>query len=413
MFLRSFKFFTAVLLMLVLAACGGGSSAPAATGTTAVATESTVTVSWDMSPGVEYWLFYGQSSLMPTDTNTMANWIHAGSVVAMKVSSPYVVTGLTNGVSYSFSVDGRIDGGPAGPGTTPVIATPTIAGSTWSAGTSTGTNALKSVVFGTSYVAAADNGALFSSADGASWSAITTTGISLSSRTLKGGTYFSGYALVGDTGLVLTSSDAATWTEQTTAKSAANSANLNAITSNYSNLYVAVGDSGTIITSPDGASWTARTSTTKQPLYAVTYSSYNVGTNTGGTWVAVGAAGTLLESPDGLTWALVTLSGISADLRGITYGNGAFVAVGTSGTVLSSTDGVAWTSRTIPAAADLKAVTYGTQFVTVGSGGNIFTSTDGVTWTTRNSSGLDLFAVARGTLTYSAVGAAGTNLLAK
>lgn len=411
MFLRSFKFFTAALLMLVLAACGGGSSAPAATGVKAVATESTVTVSWDMAPGVEYWLFYGPSSLMPSDTSTMANWIHAGSTVALKVGSPFVVSGLTNGVSYSFSLDGRIDGGPAGPGTTPVAATPMLAGSTWNAGTPAGSNALKSVIFGTTYVAAGANGALFSSADGVTWTAVSAT-----STNLNGGAYSSIYTLVGDAGLVLTSSDAVTWTAQASASTAASSAKLNAIASNNVNLFVAVGDTGTLITSPDGVTWTSRTSNTTQPLYAVTYSTLNVGTNTGGTWVAVGAAGTLLESPDGVTWTPVTLSGISADLRGITSGVSTFVAVGASGTVLSSTDGVTWTARTTPVTANLNAVTYGTQFVTVGSGGNAFTSADGVTWAATDSATKttnELFAVARGSLTYSAVGAAGTNLLAK
>jgi len=410
MFLRSFKLFAAALLAVVLLVACGGDSAPAATGLKVTAGETTVTVSWDMTPGVEYWLFFAPTSIAPADTTSMHSWIGlpgGGSLV--NVSSPYVVPSLVNGTTYSFSVNGRTNGGPGGPGTAPLPATPRIAGSTWTAGTPTGITALRSVAFGTVYVAAGDGGAMYSSADGATWSAINYTS---NTKPINGASYFGSYKLVGDGGVVLTSSDAITWTAQTSGTTQP----LYAIASNNVNLNVAVGANGTIIASADGITWTPATnSATTNHLYGVTYSAYN-----SGTWVAVGAAGTIVESADGRNWQTVT-SSTGVDLRGIAYGisnttTGAttFVAVGASGTVLSSTDGVTWTPQVLTGASTLNAVTYGTQFVAVGAVGNIVISTDGVTWKAISpATSNNLYAVTRGTLAYSAVGAAGTNLLSK
>ena len=130
----------------------------------------------------------------------------------------------------------------------------------------------------------------------------------------------------------------------------------------------------------------------------------------------------MVESADGLTWHSVA-SNTTVDLHGITsmtatsttgVVTATFVAVGASGTVLSSTDGSNWVAQVLPGAATLNAVTYGGQFVAVGSGGNIFISTDGLTWTlAAPATSQDLYAVVHGLYLYSAVGAAGTNLLAR
>lgn len=442
MLLRSLKLFVATLLTILISVACGGDSAPAPTGLTVTAGDSTATVSWNMVDGVEYWLFYGPTSVAPTDTTSMQKWIGLpdGNVL-LKVTSPYLVTGvfngttvltsLVNGTPYSFSVNARTGGGPGGPGAAPVSVTPRIAGSSWVAGAanSSGSHDLRSLTYGTSivnttqisslytttttlttYIAAGVGGAMYSSPDSITWTAINYA----TSSNLNGASYFGTYKLVGDGGLVLVSSDAISWTAQTTPTTK----NLYAIASNNINLNVAVGAGGTIITSPDGVSWSlAANSATSSDLYAVTYSSYN-----SGTWVAVGAGGAMVESADGLTWHSVT-SNATADLRGIanvvnTSTTGVvtttFVAVGASGTVLSSTDGSNWVAQVLPGVATLNAVTYGNQFVAVGSGGNIFISTDGLTWTpTAPATSQDLFAVVHGLYLYSAVGAAGTNLLAK
>lgn len=419
MIFRSLKLFVAaVLASVVLFGCGAGSSAPAPTSLVATASESAVTVSWDMTPGVEYLLFYGPTSSVPSSVTSMSAWIGLpGGGTQINAKSPFVVTGLVNGTSYSFSVNGRTNGGPGGPGATPVAATPRLAGSTWAAGAvgSAGTNDLNCVTFGASFVAGGVFGAMYSSADGVAWSPISYATTANLTANVNGCSYSGTYKLVGDGGLVLTSPDAVTWTPQTSGTLE----NLKAIASNNVNLTVAVGANGTIITSPDGITWTSRVSGTTNPLYAVNYSALN-----SGTWIAVGAAGTVLKSADGLTWTPVS-SGTTADLLGIAYGastaaTGAsiFVAVGTSGTVLTSAFGSTWSAVSTPVTTvdvNLKAVTYGTQFVAVGTGGHSFVSTDGVAWTPSSSPGTtsDLNAVVRGPLTYSAVGVGGANVLAR
>jgi hypothetical protein len=130
MLFRSFKLLTVFLLGAVLCvACGGGGSpAPAPTGLAAVAGDASATVSWDMVEGVEYWLFEGPTSNVPAAITNMSTWIGlAGGSTVVKVASPYVVSGLVNGTSYSFTVNGRTSGGPGGPGATPVVATPVAA----------------------------------------------------------------------------------------------------------------------------------------------------------------------------------------------------------------------------------------------------------------------------------------------
>ncbi|MEI6733638.1 MAG: fibronectin type III domain-containing protein [Comamonadaceae bacterium] len=428
MFLRSFKLFVAALTAALLSvACGNGEPAPAPTAVAVSAGESSATVSWNMTDGVEYWVFFGPSSVTPATTATMQGWfgLPLGNVI-LKASSPYTVTGLLNGTNYSFSINARTNGGPGGPGSAAVTTAPRIAGANWQAASAVSAAPdLRSVSFGTttattttvsvnSYVAAGAGGAIYSSPDGATWSAVNYA----SSANINAGAYFGTFKLVGDGGLVLLSSDAAAWTPQTSGTTQ----NLYAIASNSINLNVAVGANGTIISSVDGVTWTpASSSGTTRDLYAVAYSAYN-----NGLWLAVGAGGTMVQSTDGLTWTSVA-SNTQADLRAIAYGaivststdgvitaTSAFVAVGASGTLLSSADGANWSAQTLPGAGGLNAVVYGTQFVTVGAGGKIFISVDGINWTPATSAtSQNLYAVARGSLSYSAVGAAGTNLLSK
>jgi hypothetical protein len=424
MLLRSFKLFVAALMVALLSvACNGaGEPAAAPTGLAVNVGESQVTISWNMVDGVEYWLFFGPSSLTPTSTPaSMQGWFGVpGGNVFLKASSPYVLSGLINDLSYSFSVNGRINGGPGGPGATPVVVTPRLAGSNWTVGAPvTGAADLYGVTYGATtattstasintYVAAGSGGAVYTSLDGAKWSVPIATG----GRDINAAAYFGTFKLVGDGGLVLLSTDAANWTTQTSGTAQ----NLYAIASNYLNLNVAVGANGTIITSPDGVTWTpAANSATSRDLHAVNYSPLN-----GGIWLAVGAGGTMVQSTDGLTWQNVTTNTL-ADLYGITYGitsiltgSAAVAVVGTSGTVLTTADGNTWTVQTLPGAPTLNAVTFGTQFVTVGAGGAIFVSGDALNWTlTPSGSAQDLYAVARGALSYSAVGVAGNNLLSK
>lgn len=434
MFLRSIKLLAASLIAALISVSCGGDSANPPSSLSVSAGDTSASVSWDMVAGVEYWLFFGPSSLTPSDTSSMHRWIGLpGGNSLIKVTSPYLVTGLANGASYSFSVNARINGGPGGAGATPVASTPRMAGGSWVAGmaglpatqdfravaaatttiaTSTpivgSTLATSTTTQSTTQVAVGGGGAMFSSKDGANWSAINAA----TSSRLNAISYFGTFKIVGDGGVVLASTDGTTWSAQ----NSATTQNLYAIASNNLNLNVAVGAGGTIITSPDGVTWSLAThSATSSDLLAVSYSGYNTG-----TWVAVGAGGAMVQSSDGMNWHAV-VSGVSTDLYGVAAGLSnavaaayKFVAVGAGGTLLSSADGVNWSAQQLPAALNLNAVTYANQFVTVGAGGHIFTSTDGVNWSAAsNASAQDLAAVARIPYGYVAVGAAGTNLLAK
>jgi hypothetical protein len=399
----------AILAGLLVAGCGSsGKSADApAGGLNLVAGDGIITVTWSMASGVDYWLFYANSTSIST-----SNWTAiSGSRSALGAVSPYVATGLTNGAIYSFTLNGRTGGGPGGDGTPSVSAIPRLAGTAtatlpapWTAGAALGANDLRGVTWGTAFVAVGANGAMYSSTDGTTWTALN----SAVANNLNAAVYRGAYLAAGDGGAMLYSTDGVTWTPRTTGT--AN--NLNAIATN-SGLFVAVGAKGTIVHSADGITWTAAAnSATANDLYAV--APYG-----NGLWIAVGANGTLVTSVDGSTWTSVT-SNTALDLKGVSYGistatsAGTFVAVGANGTLVTSPDAVTWTAQTAIGTNTLSAVTYGTQFVAVGANGSIFTSTDGTTWagqpSTTNS---NLNAIVRAPYSYSVVGASGVNLLAR
>jgi hypothetical protein len=399
----------AILAALLVAGCGSsGNSADAPANVVAVAGDGIITVTWPMASGVDYWLFYANSTSIST-----SNWITIpGSISVLGAASPYVATGLANGAVYSFTLNGRTNGGPGGEGTPSVSAIPRLAGTVtaslsapWTAGTALGANDLRGVTWGTVFVAVGANGAMDSSIDGTTWTALNSAvATNLNAAVYRGGVYLA----AGDGGTTLYSTDAITWTPRTTGTAY----NLNAIATN-SGLFLAVGAKGTIVYSGDGVTWTAAAnSATANDLYAVTHYGDSL-------WIAVGANGTLITSTDGSNWKSVT-SNTALDLKGVAYGistatNAAlFVAVGANGTLITSPDAATWTAQTAIGPNTLSAITYGTQFIAVGANGSIFTSTDGATWagqpSTTNS---NLNAIVHAPYRYSVVGVAGVNLLAQ
>lgn len=416
--LQSLKVIAAMLVAAVIAGCGGGSPAPAPLNLKAVATESTVTLTWDATPGVEYWVFYAPTVYAPADNSNMNRWFNLlGGGVLLKTTQPYSITGLLNNNSYSFTVNGRTGGGPGGPAAPTVTATPRLAGGTWTAATAATTQDLRGMAFGGTYVAVGTGGAILTGTTASTWTSLT----SPTTNRLNGATYFAtsvisngiisstaNYLIVGDAGTLLYSTDTTTWT----AKTSGTTQNLFAAANNGT-MSVAVGAGGTIITSTDSTTWTAATATgTTNDLYAVGVAN--------GVWYAAGAGGTLVKSTDGLTWTTVS-TGSTVDFHGFAYGSStattsalAYVLVGNGGTVLTSPDASTWTAQTLPGAANLNALVYGSQYVTVGNGGQVFTSTDAVTWTAATSGTTsNLLALARGTYMYATVGVAGTNLISK
>lgn len=409
---------TALFVTVFLAGClGGGNSAPPPTGVTVVPGDGQVTVSWVGDPNVQYWILYAPGNSISTeDTNLPAgyNW-------KLNVTSPYVITGLVNGRTYAFAMNGRTDNGPGGASTASVTAVPRPAGGYWTAGAAAGINDLKGLTYGTSsdtsvnYLAVGANNAMYKSLDGVSWTALTSpTAPTLTNFTAA--QYGLGYFLAAATnGNIYRSSDLATWTAGTTSGTS-----INAVAASGT-LVVAVGDGGKIFTSTDALNWTARTSTTGVNLYGVTNSPT-------GLWFAVGASGTILTSPDGITWTSQNASGnalraVAAQQNGTAF---SYIAVGDNGTAWKSTDGAAWSLVSTGLVGNFYAITSSSvQFLAVGSGGAAYVSANGTAWaqttptpvgsgtgtsSTAASGGKTLYSVTSPTFKYVAVGATGTNI---
>ncbi|MCC7376296.1 MAG: hypothetical protein IT581_16680 [Verrucomicrobiales bacterium] len=95
---------------------------------------------------------------------------------------------------------------------------------------------------------------------------------------------------VGDNGAVYRSSDGKTWTRVT---SAGITAWLSSVTWG-GGVFVAVGESGFVATSPDGLVWTPRASNSSRNFWRVTYGADE--------FLAVGSSGEARLSVDGVTW---------------------------------------------------------------------------------------------------------------
>jgi len=382
---------------LVLAGCGKpGAPADPPGDVAVVAGDRRFTVTWTMVPNVEYWLFYA-----PANVITQDNWdTLPGAILVRPAVSPTVITGLANGTTYSFMIDGRIDSGPAGTATPSTSVVPRAAGADWTQGTSLGGMQLRGLAYGAVFVAVGDGGEIFSSADGAAWTAQTSpvVGTALNAALYYGGNYLA----AGAAGTIVRSTDAVTWTSLTPATGE----DLYALTTSGI-VYLAVGAGGAIAHSVDAQTWTLAADSsvaTSNALYDAAYAN--------GLYVAVGQSGTLLTSTDADNWTPVTLSSSAFDLRSIAWGANTFAAVGTNGTLVTSPDGTTWTVQTAFGTDTLLSVTYASQFVAVGASGAVYTSTDGLAWQPHPlAAPADLLAVAFGNYGYTAVGAAGTNLV--
>jgi hypothetical protein len=394
----------ATIISLALAGCGNtlsnkGSSADPPTDVGVAPGDGMITVTWTMAPDVQYWLFYA-----PTTYITKDNWTTVGGQAIRGVTSPTVITGLSNGTTYSVMIDGRVDNGPGGEATASISAVPRLAGTAWTVGTpiDAGLYNLNGVTRGGVFVTVGDNGTMLSSPEGVSWTPLANPAPLVK---LSAAAYGGNYVAVGAGGTILFSSDAVNWTQETSNTAV----DLTAVASDGANNYLAVGKGGTTVFSAAGQAWNAPIiAGGGVDLYGVIHGN--------GLWVAVGSGGAVLTSPDAINWTIVT-SYTSANLQGIAYGvnstNGTnlFIAVGAAGTLVTSPDAVTWTAPPPITGINLNAVTYGRQFVIVGDGGGIFTSTDGAIWQFQTSgTNSNLNAVAHTATGYSAVGAGGANL---
>ncbi len=290
------------------------------------------------------------------------------------------------------------------------------------------------------YAVSGNNGRVFSSEDGLSWSSVPTPAASLRNLTYGAGRLVA----VGGSGVIVTSSNGTLW-------NAVNSGVTDQIIGvNFVNgRFIATGVNGLILTSPDGLQWTKRSSNGN--LSSLQNASYGNGryvivgqagstgriilTSTDGeTWsngifgprqgtnlfaastdgntvVAVGATGTIVSSTDTVVWT-DRFSGTTQNLNDVAYGASKFLAVGNSGVVTSSTNGTTWAVETTTGltATTLSGIRHdGTQWIVVGAGGLLATSTNGTAWTTRISSTTSsLVAVASGGGKHVAVSSNGT-----
>lgn len=378
------------------AGCGNkGKSAHPPTSVSVVAGDGSAVVTFAAEPGVQYWLFYAPSSeLNETNFNTLA-----GGKLIVDAVSPQRVAGLQNGTTYYFTINGRTDHGPGGTGTSLVSATPRSAGGSWNPGQLQSTANLRGAAYGAAFVVAGAGGAMFSTPDGASWTAINY----VVSTDLNAAFFGIGrYIVVGDSGVILSSTDAATWTQA----NSGTSAHLYAGTSDGIS-YAAVGANGVFLKSNDGQTWTVGNAGTTRDLAGIAYGL--------GRWVAVGAGGTIVTGTDSSAWQAAA-SPTTSDLKAITFApaKALFVAVGAGGTVVTSPDGVNWTARGSIAQTALAGVAYGSQFATVGDGGAVFTSADAITWQpVASGSTSDIKTIVFGNYRFLAAGSGGATLYAK
>ena len=394
---------TLFVVSLTLAACGGGGEKAATpVGFDVKPGNGQVTITWTAVPGVEYWVAYAANASAIDMSNLPANhlWV-------TNVTSPYVLTGLTNGVTYAFAMNARTNGGPGGPQTASKTAVPRMAGITgsWVAGAAL-SNTLRGLTYdGTNFVAVGDAGSIYKSTDGATWTGV--AGANTGTNNLAATVYVNstvGYLVADTAGNVYKGTDLATLALVATAPSG-----VNALTTDGTTI-VAVRSNGGISYSTDGSVWTPATvSSNTNALRAVTVSS--------GIWVAVGDGGTVLTSSSISAWTPPTsyTSIGNFALRGVAGYGGSFVAVGASGWVVTSADGSTWTSQQLATTPNLYAVNaaYG-QYLCVGASGAAFTSPDRTTWTPQTTNiSSDLLALIGSPTAYYAVGTAGTNAVSK
>lgn len=393
-----------LLTTLLLSGCLGGKSETFDFGSPAnppgnlkaVAGDGSVTLTWDSQPGVEYWVFYAPGEGVTTD-----NWDSRGGHALPRASSPYEVPFLENGQLYSFTVNGRIDGGPGGPGASSVTATPRTLGNRWRNASPRPVTSkhLNAIVYGAGrFIVAGDQGSLYSTPDFVDienqrpdWTALT----SPTTENLHALTHGNAFLAAGANGVILRSTDGASWTPL----NSGTSKTLYGLATDGEH-YVAVGETGTILISEDGITWKNRSSNInwglkgllgKPDLKAVLF--------TGTHWIAVGNTGSILVSLNAGDWGPPPSMPPLAleNLNGITYGMNLFtgmpmlVAVGGLGAQLSSFDnGLSWGKSTINVGVNFQSISFGRRFVAVGSLGSIYTSDDGSQWTTQQSGSISV-----------------------
>jgi hypothetical protein len=411
-------------------------------------------LTWTPDPSVDYWIFTA------TDPSLTAfNWTGLANAHGYpSASTPFYMCGLLDGDQYYFAANGRTNGGPGGTSmsSTPSNVTPYNASAkTWTPNSPLSSKNLYGVGYASlttcsnnptsaagNFVAVGAGGAIFTSADGRSWTAavsvplgsdlyaVTGNATNLNNPTSPPALL---WVAVGD-GVSVYSNDGNYWVQGSLASG---TSALRSLT-HAGGTFVAVGDGGTIVSSTDGITWTPQTSNSpnNNNLNGVTH---------GGNYVAVGDSGTILVSGNGANWTRVLAAGISTNtnLRQVASFGSLYVAVGDAGTIVTSKDGTHWYTQTLSGAPDLVGVAAepqimandvvngvvdgwlgivpNVQFVSVDRSGNTYTtksnpfsttSTNGLTWIPSNNTGISTNALVSSGFGYVAAGNAGATAYA-
>lgn len=376
-------------------------------------------IRWDPAPGVSYFVFGSTNPSLTADNWTdptihgfaLNNQGTTASSPALVCSNPLLPGSVANGQDYYFVITAHSGTSPGGPSSPATKATPRAAGNFWTIGTPVGapinavgytsiTGCTASALATGRYVAVGPIGAIYTSTDGKAWTQQTPIGFTSNLNATAGRLATTATIInpvldlvaVGDNGAAVTSADGLTWTVSRAAN--ASIANLNAVALSGSN-FIAVGNGGRIDVSPDGVSWVNQPSPTTSNLRSVQCAP---ATSALFTCVAVGDDGVIVTSFDkGGTWTAQTINGAPA-LKSVAYGNfdnnlngtvigvggsttiNTWVAVGDGGTLLVNNNG-SWQSQSIGTSANLKAVTYTSQFVVLDATGNVYMNQTGLgTW---------------------------------
>jgi hypothetical protein len=438
------KFLSRVcILLLTLSVTACFNPAPAPTDAPANASldqvgDGLVVLNWDAVAGRKYWIFYNTGTDV-SETNY--------SRILLGATPPYVLTGLTNGTQYAFTITSSENGSPVGPFSPVFTATPRLLSPStpWTIGNPLGTNNLNSIILGVSsvrnitntgvistYVTVGDAATIFygtySYPDVGGVTAWTqATGLPISTSINLKSVIYDGtrFMALGDDGSVIRSTDytGVSWESAAAIPSTA----MNSMAVGVSR-YVAVGDGGAIYLNTSSAAdsaWTKENSGTSNNLYHVSYVNR--------IFIAVGATGIILTSSDGVTWTKQT-SNLGDDLYGVAYGAstttttavgggtrvtinpGSYIVVGNAGAVASSPDAVNWSVESIPTTESFHSICYGPdqQFIAVGTNGLVAYSSTGLdgTWATTAEGVQDLNSIYPNYV-FIATGAAGANLSGK
>jgi hypothetical protein len=209
------------------------------------------------------------------------------------------------------------------------------------------------------------------------------------------------FVAVGDNGAIFTSADGLSWSNEALVTTYSGSPPSLAGVIFAGGQWVAVGgvSADTILTSADGLTWVDHSKRTSNTLLSVSYG--------GGKYVAVGNSGKILYSTDGKTWTAAT-SGVSDNLLAVAYGNGVFVAVGGTSSIITSSDGITWQAKSFFAGQNVR---FDNGLFVAINGTGITTSPDGVTWTARARPSNFVNATSFGNGIYLTVAATGDGVL--